>query len=76
MADEEKDGIQISAGLIGLTLVAALLIVFIFQNTENFMVKIYFWEVEAPMWLILLGTAVVTLILTEVAGFIRRRRRR
>lgn len=76
MADEEKDGIQISAGLIGLTLVAALLIIFIFQNTDDQPVKLYFWEVTAPMWLILLGTAVVTLILTEVAGFIRRRRSR
>ena len=76
MADEEKDGIQISAGLVGLTLVAALLIIFIFQNTGDQPVKLYFWEVTAPMWLILLGTAVVTLVLTEVAGFIRRRRRR
>ncbi|MDZ7678594.1 MAG: hypothetical protein U5K29_08570 [Acidimicrobiales bacterium] len=77
MADEENDGgLQISAGLVGLTLVAVLLAVFIFQNTDDQPVSIYLWEVTAPMWLILLATALVTLVLTEVAGFIRRRRRR
>jgi uncharacterized integral membrane protein len=77
MADEDNDGgLQISAGFVGLALVAVLLMLFIFQNTDDQPVKIYFWEVTAPMWLILLGTAMVTLVLTEVAGFIRRRRRR
>ncbi|MFP3907241.1 MAG: hypothetical protein ACLFRV_13910 [Acidimicrobiales bacterium] len=77
MADEENDGgLQISAGLVGLALVAVLLAVFIFQNTDDEPVNIYLWEVTAPMWLILLATALVTLVLTEVAGFIRRRRRR
>lgn len=76
MADEEtKSGIHISAGLIGVVLVAALLVIFIFQNTQKETVELYFWEVTAQLWVVLLGTAGVTLLLAGVASFTRKRRR-
>lgn len=76
MADEGSGRTQISAGFVGIAVVAVLLIVFIFQNTQDETVTLLLWEFSAPMWLVLLGTAVVTLVLAEVATMLRRRRRR
>jgi uncharacterized integral membrane protein len=77
MANAQQDRKpQISAGLIGLVVVGVLLLIFIFQNTQDETVEIFFWDVEAPMWVILLGTAVVAIALAELGSFIRRHRRR
>lgn len=77
MANEDSSSrTQISAGFIGIAVVAVLLIIFIFQNTQEETVELLLWDVTAPMWLVLLGTAVVSLVLAEVATFLRRRRRR
>lgn len=75
MANEDSERTQVSAGFIALAVVAVLLVVFIFQNTQDETVTLYFWEFTAPMWLVLLATAVVTLVLAEIGTFLRRRRR-
>lgn len=75
MANEGSERTQISAGFIALAVIAVLLVVFIFQNTQDETVTLYFWEFTAPLWLVLLATAVVALVLAEVATFLRRRRR-
>jgi uncharacterized integral membrane protein len=76
MADETRNKSQISAGIIGMVVLAILLVIFIFQNTERVPVKLYFWEFNGQMWVVLLGTAVVTLVLAEIGTFVRKRRRR
>ncbi len=76
MANEESDRTPISAGFIALAVVAALLVVFIFQNTQDETVTVYLWEFTAPLWLVLAATAAVTLVLAEIGTFLRRRRRR
>lgn len=77
MANAQQDRKpQISAGLIGLVVVAVLLLIFIFQNTQEATVEVFFWDVEAPMWVVLLGTAMVAIAIAELASFIRRHRRR
>ena len=73
--DRDEGGPQISVGLVGLALVAVLLIVFIFQNTGELTVKVWFWDFTGPLWVILLATALVALVLAELATFLRRRRR-
>jgi uncharacterized integral membrane protein len=73
--DRDEGGSQISAGLVGLAVVAVLLVVFIFQNTGEQTVKVLLWDFTGPMWVILLATALVALVLAELATFIRRRRR-
>lgn len=72
----EESTRQVSAGLVGLGVLAVLLAVFIFQNTDDQTVKLYFWEVTAPMWIVLLVTALVALLLSELLTLVRRRRRR
>ncbi len=67
---------QVSAGLIGLGVLAVLLAIFIFQNTDDQTVKLYFWDVTAPMWIVLLVTALVALVMSELFTLVRRRRRR
>jgi uncharacterized integral membrane protein len=74
--EPNEGGRQISAGVVGLALVAVLLAVFIFQNTVRVPVKLLLWEFEGQMWMVLLGTAVVSLVLVEFASMLRRRRRR
>jgi uncharacterized integral membrane protein len=74
--EPNEGGRQISAGVVGLALVAVLLAVFIFQNTVRVPVKLLLWEFEGQMWMVLLGTAVVSLVLVELASMLRRRRRR
>ncbi|HSL59649.1 MAG TPA: LapA family protein [Acidimicrobiales bacterium] len=61
--------------LIGAAALAVLLAVVIFQNTDSTDVTLLFWEVSFPLWLVLLGTAVVTLVAAELVGAVRRRRR-
>ena len=73
---EVEGGRQINPGLIAAAVVGVLLAVFIFQNTDDQTVSIFFWEVTAPLWVVLLGTALVALVITELASTIRRRRRR
>jgi len=68
-------GRQISAGIVGLGIIAVLLVVFIVQNTDETPVTVLFWDVTAPLWMVLLGTAVVALVIAELAGIVRRRSR-
>ena len=70
-----ETGRQVSAGLVGLAVVAVLLAIFIFQNTGDLTVKVFFWDFTGPLWVILLATALVTLVLAELATFVRKRRR-
>lgn len=67
---------QISPGVVVAAVVGVLLAIFIFQNTDDQTVQIYFWEVTAPLWIVLLGTALVALLMTELASTLRRRRKR
>lgn len=76
MASDDSDSRrQISAGFVILAIVAILLVVFILQNTQRVPVELFFWEFTGQMWVVLLGTAVVTLVLAEVASILRKRRR-
>jgi uncharacterized integral membrane protein len=71
----DEGGRQVNAGLVGAALVAVLLAIFIFQNTDEQNVKVYFWDFTGPLWVILLATALVTLVLAELVTLVRRRRR-
>jgi uncharacterized integral membrane protein len=73
--DGGEGGRQISAGIVGLAVVAVLLAIFIFQNTGELTVKVYFWDFTSPLWVVLLATALVTLVLAELATLVRKRRR-
>lgn len=55
---------------------AAGLLAFIFQNTETVSFDWLFWSFEAPLWLVLLITAVLAFVIGQFALMWRRHRRR
>lgn len=57
-------------------LLAAGLLAFVFQNTEDTEVTWLLFEFRQPLWILLLVTAAVALAIAELLGAARRRRRR
>ncbi len=55
---------------------AALLIIFILQNTADVTFKFLFWTFSAPLWLMLVITAVVAFVIGQFALMWRRHQRR
>ena len=57
-------------------LLAAGLLAFVFQNTDSTEVTWLVFEFRQPLWVLLLVTAAVTLVIAELFGAARRRRKR
>ncbi len=71
---DEKSGPP--AGLIGGGILAALVVIFIFQNTESAPVKFLMFDGEAKMWVVIVISVVAGVVLDRLLGFWFRRRRR
>ncbi|MCY4493440.1 MAG: LapA family protein [Acidimicrobiaceae bacterium] len=56
-------------------LVAAALVAFVVQNTDSTPVRWFFIDRSAPLWLIIVVSAVAGAVLSEILGWIVRRRR-
>ena len=54
---------------------AVALIAFVVQNTDSTPVQWFFIDRSAPLWLIIVVSAVAGAILSEIIGWIVRRRR-
>lgn len=77
MADEvEQGGRNIRLTTILGVVVAVLLGIFVFQNTHEVPVELFFWDFSGPLWLVLLVTIAVGLIGLELIGALWRARRR
>jgi uncharacterized integral membrane protein len=77
MADEVESGRRgLNGGLIGAGVLAVLLVIFVFQNTDDVPVTFYFWTFTGPLWLVLLATIVVGLVALELATTVLRRRKK
>lgn len=63
------------AFIFGAILTAAIIILAV-QNTDPVPVKLYFWETEAPLIIVMLVTALVVVLIDEMIGLIIRRRKR
>ena len=63
------------ARFIGAALVAVALIAFVVQNTDSTPVQWFFIDRSAPLWLIIVISAVAGALLSEILGWILRRRR-
>jgi uncharacterized integral membrane protein len=63
------------AFIFGAILTAAIIILAV-QNTDPVPVKLYFWETEAPLIIVMLVTALVVVLIDEMIGLIMRRRKR
>lgn len=54
----------------------ALLLVFMVQNTERVAVNFLWWDLDWPVWLMVLGAALLGAIVLYGLGVVRRHRRR
>lgn len=67
---------RIDFGVIGAILVAVALLIFILQNTNEEEVTWLFFEASAPLWVLIVVTAVLSVALSQLILLIVRRRRR
>ena len=78
MSDDPNNQPTAKTGIgkfIGAALVAVALIAFVVQNTNSTPVQWFFIDRSAPLWLIIVVSAVAGAILSEIIGWIIRRRR-
>jgi uncharacterized integral membrane protein len=73
---DERSSRGVSPGVAIAAILAVLLLVFIFQNTDEVRVTAYFWDFTGPLWLVLLVTVAVGLVILELFNTLLRRRRR
>lgn len=71
---EKKSGGQ--ARLLAVALVAAGLIAFVVQNTDSTPVSWLIFEGSAPLWIVIVAAAVAGAVLSELGGYLMRRRKR
>ena len=79
MANNTSQGSSQGSGmgwLIGGGVLAAGLLAFILQNRESVAFTWLFWTFNAPLWLVLVITAVVAFVIGQFALLWRRHRRR
>ena len=78
MTDDQRSRQPARTGIgkfIGAALVALALIAFVVQNTDSTPVHWLFIDRSAPLWLIIVISAVAGAILSEILGWMIRRRR-
>jgi uncharacterized integral membrane protein len=73
---EKKEGFAIGGGTIGFLLVAAAIVIFVVQNTNDVSVDFLFFNGEWPLWLVVVGVIVLTLIAERLGLWIWRRSRK
>ena len=81
MADNAPQGGSQSSGgatglLVGMGVLGVALLAFILQNTESVSFDWLFWSFEAPLWIVLVITALVAFVLGQFALMWRRHKRR
>jgi uncharacterized integral membrane protein len=72
----DKPGVALSGGAIAAISGAALLVIFMVQNTEDVTLQFLFWDFTWPLWLVVLLSATVGALVWLGLGVIRRHRRR
>ncbi len=67
---------ELGAGAIATIVGLALLIVFMVQNTERVAVSFLLWDLDSPVWLMVLSAALLGAIVLYGLGVVRRHRQR
>jgi len=75
-ADVQRDGRRLSGGAIALLFGLAVLLIFIFQNTEQIKFRFLFLHFSWPLWLYTIVTALFGALVWFGLGAVRRHRRR
>ena len=68
--------VALSGGVLATIGGAALLIIFMAQNTEDVTLEFLFWDFEWPLWFLVLFSAVIGALVWLGLGVLRRHRRR
>jgi uncharacterized integral membrane protein len=76
VATTEKTGFRLGGGAIAAISGAALLIIFMVQNTEDVTLEFLFWDFIWPLWLVVLLSATIGALVWLGLGILRRHRRR
>jgi uncharacterized integral membrane protein len=72
----DKRGVRLSFGAIASISGAALLVIFMAQNTEKVTLEFLVWDFRWPLWLVVLLSATIGALIWLGLGVIRRHRRR
>jgi len=78
VSDEQVSQRRTRPGLgkfVAAALVAVALVAFVVQNTDSTPFQWFFIDRSAPLWLIIVVSAVAGAVLSEILGWIIRRRR-
>ena len=67
---------ELRAGAIATIVGLALLLVFMVHNTERVAVSFLFWDLDSPVWVMVLSAALLGAIVLYGIGVVRRRRQR
>jgi len=71
-----SEGTGVTAGLLLLILLGAALVVMVAQNVEDVPFSFLWWEATVPLAVLLLVSALGTLVVDQAVGVVWRRRRR
>ena len=69
-----QDGPRVNARLVLAGVGIAVLVLFVFQNTEEASVQFLFWDLDLPLAVLLIATIVVTLVVAAMAAWYLARR--
>lgn len=69
-------GLRLSRRGIAALIAAALLLVFMLQNTQDVRVHLFFWYATLPLWFVILGSALVGAFIWLGFSVVRRHRHR
>ena len=72
----KSDGRRLGGGAIASLAGGALLVIFMFQNTEDVRLDFLFWHFTWPLWLVTMASAVLGALVWFGVGVMRRHRRR
>jgi uncharacterized integral membrane protein len=72
----QTQGRRIDLGVLAAIVAAAAMLIFILQNTDEEEVTWLFFDASAPLWVVIVVTAVLSVALSQFVLFVWRRRRR
>jgi len=73
---EESRGFRPSGGAIAALIGVVLLLIFVFQNTQDVRLEFLAWDFTWPLWLLVIVSAVIGAFIWFGFGVLRRHRRR
>jgi uncharacterized integral membrane protein len=72
----QADGRRLGGGAIASLIGVALLVIFMFQNTQDVRLDFLFWHFTWPLWLLVMASAILGAMVWFGLGVMRRHRRR